>query len=161
MDSEIERPQDSTGAYVEVGGWLLVFCLILTVVYPTTSLYRIFSHSIPTAFAAHALSRILLLTVYSVLFGAVAVFSFITGLRLWLVKPNAVDLARRYLLTYLIANVPYFLFWILVIRPTKQVAFAEMGWYHVVGPVASVALWYTYLEHSKRVRNTYSATHGV
>jgi hypothetical protein len=24
-----------------------------------------------------------------------------------------------------------------------------------VGPAASVFLWYTYLEHSKRVRNTY------
>jgi hypothetical protein len=64
----------------------------------------------------------------------------VTGLRLWLIKPNAVNYAERYLLRYLIANVSYFLFWILGIRPTTQVAFAEMVWYHVVGPVASAAL---------------------
>jgi hypothetical protein len=138
-----------------VSGWLLVLCLILTFVYPATSLYRIFSHTIPMVIAAHTPSRILLLSVYSLAFTAVAVFSFLTGLRLWLIKPNAVDLARRYLLTYLIANVSYFLFWILVIRPTTQVAFAEMAWYHVVGPAVSAALWYSYLEHSKRVRSTY------
>lgn len=79
------------------------------------------------------------------------------GLRLWLVKPHAVGFARRFLLTYLIANAAYFVFWIVVIRPTTQVAYAEMGWYHVVGPAASVFLWYTYLEHSKRVRSTYPA----
>lgn len=161
MDLQNERPQVGAGIPSEVGGWLLVLCLILTVVYPATSLYRIFSHTIPTVFAAHAPSRILLLSVYSLVFSAVAVLSFVTGVRLWLVKPNAVDFARRYLLTYLIANVSYFLFWILVIRPTRQIAFAEMAWFHVVGPVASAALWYTYLEHSKRVRNTYSAAEGL
>jgi hypothetical protein len=30
-----------------------------------------------------------------------------------------------------------------------------MGWYHLVGPAAFVYLWHTYLEHSKRVRDTY------
>lgn len=132
-----------------------MLCLILTFVYPATSLYRIFSHTIPMVIATHDPRRILLLSVYSLVFGAVAIFSFVTGLRLWLIKPNAVDFARRYLLTYLIANVSYFLLWILVIRPTTQVAFAEMAWYHVVVPGASAALWYSYLEHSKRVCNTY------
>jgi hypothetical protein len=133
-----------------------VLCLILTIVYPATSLYRIFSHTIPTLFAAHSFSRILLLSVYSLLFSVIAVLSFVAGVRLWLVKPQAVAFARRYLLTYLIANVTYFVFWIAVIRPTKQVSYAAMGWYHIVGPAASVFLWYKYLEHSKRVRYTYS-----
>ena len=39
-----------------------------------------------------------------------------TGLRLWFIKPNAADFAGRYLLRHLIANVSYFLFWILAIR---------------------------------------------
>jgi hypothetical protein len=155
MSSQLQASQPSSAVPAEVSGWLLVLCLILTFAYPATSLYRIFSHTIPMVIAAHAPSRILLLSVYSLVFSAVAVFSFVTGLRLWLIKPNAVDFARRYLLTYLIANISYFLLWILVIRPTTQVAFAEMAWYHIVGPVASSALWYSYLEHSKRVRDTY------
>ena len=132
-----------------------MLCLILTIVHPATSLYRIFSHTIPTLIASHSFSRILLLSVYSLLFGVIAVLSFVAGVRLWLVKPHAVAFARRYLLTYLIANATYFVFWIAVIRPTKQVSYAAMGWYHVVGPAAFVFLWYTYLEHSKRVRYTY------
>jgi hypothetical protein len=73
----------------------------------------------------------------------------VAGLRLWLVKPHAVGFAQRFLLTYLIANAVYCAFWIAVIRPTTQVAYAEMGWYQIVAPAASVFLWYSYLEHSK------------
>ena len=81
-------------------------------------------------------------------FIAMSVLSVVAGLRLWLVRPDAVRFARGYLVTSLIANIAYFMFWIIVMRPTKQVAFAQMGWYHVVGPSAAFALWYSYLEHS-------------
>jgi hypothetical protein len=155
MDQQFKSLSDSSSAPAEVSGWLLALCLILTIVFPATSLYRIISHTIPTAIAAHTLNRILLLSVYSLLFSALAVLSFVAGLRLWLVKPHAVGFTRRFLLTYLTANAAYFVFWIAVTRPTKQVAYAEMSWYHIVGPAASVFFWYTYLEHSKRVRNTY------
>ena len=155
MDPELQSPLDSSSTPAAVSGWLLALCLILTIVFPARCLYRIILHTIPTAIAAHTLDRILLLSVYSLLFSALAVLSFVAGLRLWLVKPHAVGFTRRFLLTYLIANAAYFVFWIAVIRPTKQVDYAEMGWYHIVGPAASAFLWYTYLEHSKRVRNTY------
>lgn len=155
MDTQFQSPADSGGFPAEVGGWLLALCLILTIVFPVTSLYRIISHTIPTVVAAHTVNRILLLSVYSLLFSTLAVLSFVAGLKLWLAKPNAVGFARRFLLTYVIANAAYFAFWIAVMRPTKQVAFAEMGWDHIVGPAAFVFLWYTYLEHSKRVRGTF------
>jgi len=155
MDSQLQSPSESSSVPAEVSGWLLALCLILTVVLPATSLYRIISHTIPTAIAAQTLNRILLLSVYSLLFSALAVLSFVAGLRLWLVKHHAIGFTRRFLLTYLIANAAYFVFWIAVIRPTTRVAYAEMGWYHILGPAAFVFLWYTYLEHSKRVRNTY------
>jgi len=155
MEPQLQSPSESSSVPAEVSGWLLALCLILTIAFPATSLYRIISHTIPAVIAAHTLNRILLLSVYSLLFSALAVLSFVAGLRLWLVKPHALGFTRRFLLTYLIANAAYFVFWIAVIRPTTQVAYAEMGWYHVVGPAAFVFLWYTYLEHSKRVRNTY------
>ena len=157
VDPQLQSPTDSSDVPAGVGGWLLALCLILTIVFPATSLYRIISHTIPTAIAAHTLNPILLLSVYSLLFSDLAVASFVAGLRLWLVivKPHAVGFARRFLLTYLIGNAAYFVLWIAVVRPTKQVAYAEMGWYHLVGPAAFVYLWHTYLEHSKRVRRTY------
>ena len=101
-------------------------------------------------------ARTVLLSVYSIVFTTVAVLSFIAGLKLWLVKPNAVRFARRWLWTYLIANIAYFVFWVVVAKPHQSLSLAGMGWYHVVGPIPSFALWYFYLEHSKRVRATYS-----
>jgi hypothetical protein len=92
--------------------------------------------------------------VSSVAFAAVAIISFVAGMKLWLMKLDAVRFARRYLLVYLIANISYFVFWMLVVRPT-QLGVAEMGWYHVVGPIASTGLWYFYLEHSTRVQETF------
>jgi hypothetical protein len=155
MQPHLQSPSSDRSAPAEVSGWLLALCVILTIVLPATSVYRIILHSIPMAIAAHTLNRTVLLSVYSLLFSALAVLSFMAGLRLWLLKPHAVAFARRFLLTYLIANAAYFVFWIAVIRPTEQAAYAEMGWYHIVSPTGFVFLWFTYLEHSKRVRNTY------
>jgi len=156
MDPQQKPWPTWTASPPEVGGWLLVLCLILTIATPAVCLFRIFSHTIPALMGAHASTRIVLLSVYSILFVSIAILSLIAGLKLWLVKPNAVGFAKKYLLIYWIANVAYFAVWIALLRPTRGVSFAEMGWYHVVGPTLPVALWYSYLEHSKRVRATYS-----
>ena len=137
-------------------GWLLFLCLILTLVYPATTLYHIMAHTVPSLIKDHNPARTVLLSVYSIVFTTVAALSFIAGLKLWLVKHDAVRFARRWLWTYLIANIAYFVFWVVVTKPHQSLSLAEMGWYHVVGPIPSFALWYSYLEHSKRVRATYS-----
>jgi hypothetical protein len=75
-----------------------------------------------------------------------------------MVKPDAVSFTKRFLLTYLGANIGYFVvwvFWVLIARPSGAVSLAEMVWGHVVGPIVFVALWYSYLEYSKRVRANY------
>lgn len=153
---EIQTMQSDGAIPPAVSGWLLVLCLLLTFSYPATSLYHISIHTIPMLITAHSPSRIVLLTVYSALFIVMAVYSFLAGLKLWLVKPDAVRFAKRYLLAYLIADIAYFVFWIIIIRPHQTASFAEMGWSHVVSPIPSTALWYFYLEHSKRVRATYA-----
>ncbi len=132
-----------------------MLCLVLTFVSPTTAFYQVFFHAIPELIAAQTLTHTVLLSVYSVLFSVVAVMSIVAGTRLWLIRSGAVRFARRYLLTYLGANIAYFVFWLLVVRPTQPLSLAEMGWHHVVVPIGSTALWYIYLVHSKRVRKTY------
>ncbi|SRR5260221_12444784 len=150
------REFETTSRESMVAGWLLALCLILCFVYPGSVLYALGTRTIPNLIRTANPERILLLSVYSVLFALLAAFSLVAGLKLWLVKPGAVQFAKRFLLTTLLANVAYFLFWIGVARPTQPVSFAEMGWYHVVGPIGSTVLWYLYLELSKRVRITYS-----
>lgn len=75
--------------------------------------------------------------------------------KLWLVKPDAIKFAKRYLLAYLGAHIAYLILWMLVDRPTNSSELARMAWHNMVSPLPFVALWYFYLEHSKRVRATY------
>lgn len=138
-----------------VTGWLLCLCLLLTFVYPARTLYHILAHTLPALVTGHGFKLIFLLSVYSIVFISLAVLSFIAGLKLWLVKPGAVGFARLWLWTYLIVNFAYFLLWLGFARHPNSLSLAQMGWYHVVGPIPSFALWYFYLEHSKRVHATY------
>ena len=154
---EIQTAPTHPVAPAQVSGWLEVLCFILTIVYPASVFYEIFRHIVPNLLGAHNTARTLLLIVYSVVFIAVAVFSCIAGLKLWVIKRDAVGFARRFLWTYLLMHFAYFAFWILIARPSQSIMLAEMGYYHIVGPIGSFALWYFYLEHSKRVRLTYSS----
>jgi hypothetical protein len=154
---KIQTARAATPAPPEVSGWLLLLCIILTLLYPVTGFYGIVTHTIPMLMSAHQANRVLLLSVYLVIFSAVAIMSFIAGLKLWTLKPGAVRFVRRYLVTYLTVNIAYFVFWIVVIRPNQSLSFAEMAWDHVALPIASTALWYFYLDHSKRVHATYAA----
>ena len=138
-----------------VTGWLLCFCLVLTLVYPASTLYHILTYTLPSLFRGHSPKFIFLLSVYCVVFTTLAALSFVAGLRLWLVKPDAVRFARRWLWAFLISNFAYFGLWLGIANRPNSLSLAEMGWYHIAGPITSFALWYFYLEHSKRVRATY------
>jgi hypothetical protein len=139
----------------EVGGWLLVFSILLTIIYPGVTLFHIATQDIPKIVDTHNRSLEMLLAVYSTLFGMLALFGIFAGLRLWLIKPGAVKFARYFLISYLCTHFVYFGFWFLVCRPTQAASLAAMGWWHVVGPIPFVTLWYSYLEHSRRVHATY------
>jgi len=154
---EAQAERDNRAAPVGVQGWLLFLCIVLTFLYPATSFYQILFRIIPKIVSSHGRERAVLLGVYSVVFIAVAILSVAAGLKLWLIKNGAVKFARLWLMTYLLVNFGYFLFWMAITHPIQPVRFAEMGWYHVVGPTLPFTLWYFYLEHSRRVRATYSA----
>lgn len=149
---------------VGVGGWLLLLCFVLTCVSPASSLYHIFSHTIPTLMNPHISVRVLpIFIIFPVLFIPIAVFGFFAGLKLWLVRPGAVSFAKHYLLTYMGAHIAYFLvwvFWIYIFQPNQPGSFAEMGRGHLVNPILFAALWYVYLQRSERVRTTYLSGQG-
>jgi hypothetical protein len=138
-----------------VVGWLLFLCIILTLVFPATTLYRILAQTLPSLLGEQSPRSIFLLIVYCVVSAGLAVLSVIAGLKLWLVRPGAVRFARRWLWAYLIANFAYFGLWVSIAKRLTSLSLAAMGLNHVAGPIASFAIWYFYLEHSKRVRETY------
>src|SRR5436305_14554511 len=87
-----------------VGGWLLVLCLVLTVIYPATQLYAVIGSAVPKVIASHSAKRGLLLWMYSAVSTTLAMFSMSAGLKLWRVRPGALRFAKRYLLAYLFTN---------------------------------------------------------
>jgi hypothetical protein len=147
------QPPPPTG----VEGWVLFLCLALALFAPLADFYHIICSTVQRLLNAQSFRTLFWSSVYSATFAGLGIFSVIAGVRLWLIKPGAVKLARRYLWTYLIVNSGYFALWIAIMRPKQLQSFAEMGWYHIAGPVVPFALWSVYLEHSKRVRATYAS----
>lgn len=137
-----------------VSGWLLFLCLLLTLVYPVGMLYRVF-HVLAGPLASHQPTHFLIKFVYCGLFAALALFSVAAGLRLWLIEPDAVRFARLFLLVNLAGHLAFFVFWWVVTSTAATIQIAQMLESHVIPQIASFALWYFYLEHSKRVRRTY------
>jgi hypothetical protein len=139
-------------------GWLLVLCLVLTIFLPASTLYGLVANTVPALLRSHTVKNTILFGVRAFLFGGVAVFSVVAGLRLWMVKPGAVRLAKRFLLTFLLAHLGYFVFWFLLFKPVSSSRLAVVAWNHVAAPLLPFFLWTVYLEHSKRVRATYPET---
>lgn len=89
-----------------VRGWLLVLCLVLTVIGPLISAwlmayqYRMFAPHFATSVALQAATfASLAITAWAIAFGIYA------GIRLWLIRPNAVATARYALLLGLGAEI--------------------------------------------------------
>jgi hypothetical protein len=140
-----------------IAGWLLLFCVILTVVNPLASAYEVATVVMPTFFATHVEGVAWLLAIQALLIGGLAIFSVVAGLRLWLIKAGAVATARRFLWSYLLLSIAYFVLWIVVVRSNSTLNLAAIGFAFVARPIGFFAVWFSYLDHSKRVRETYSA----
>ena len=136
-----------------VRGWLLFLCVVLTILYPAINLHHILTYTVPLIIRYPGFSILMLSR--CVVWTALAVFSFLAGLKLWLVRPGAVRFARRWLWSYLIAHIAEFALFLVVAKPRQFASVAWTGWFYVVVPIASFAFWYLYLEHSRRVRATY------
>jgi hypothetical protein len=140
--------------YQGVQGWLILFCLVLTVIAPCSCLFHL-AHTLPLLMRTHDPRRQILWTVFVVMYLAIAGVAFVTGIRLWLVRRGAVRMAKLWLLMNLCLNVSYFFLWLILFSHTRTDSVAKVAWDHIVGPLVPFFLWNTYLEHSKRVRDTY------
>jgi hypothetical protein len=142
-----------------VGGWLLLFCVGLTIIGPLWSVLQMIDgyHKSAAAFVIypelqHALA------IENICIGGLLVYGFVTGARIWAGSPNGLKLARRYLVIRLIG----FLF-------TKMISYWLMSGLHAVADellMKSVLgallreglhfiIWWSYFARSERVRNTY------
>ena len=148
---------------VGVKGWLLVFCVLLTIVVPLLALWNLVSEWAVVAHIAEGpyadyLSTIRLIVVLNEMVAIpLAAFGVYAGIALWSVKPNAVRIAK----IGLVASLAYNLLWPLVLeavsdlpREIHNAMISELA-NGARNALISFAIWFTYLYRSKRVRATY------
>jgi hypothetical protein len=149
-------------SYGGVNGWLLLLCLNLTILIPASYLYEV--NCILDLFNS-VQSKILLLVVKNlflynivllIVMVVLAIFSFYTGLKLWNVRPKAVQTTKAFLIIQL------FLIVIMVItRPLIDFPLGSNGQIFIdimirlVPALGNFGIWYLYLSNSRRVFNTY------
>ena len=145
--------------YRGVGGWLLLLCLGLTVFNPIITFVRLAEsyRSPPQSFEQFP-GLLVIMVIDTVLSVALMAFSIYAGAQLWRIRPGAVRIAKRYLLCLLGYQAVVVIYPFLAGLPAQAnpAMFEEVG-KNVFRGALYVAIWYSYLNKSERVRATYAS----
>jgi len=140
-----------------VGGWLLLFCIVLTIISPLLTLY-----SLVTSFAElepHFVNYSGFKTLFyldTVLSTILMIFSIRAGISLWKVLPRAVNRAKNYLYLYasyigISSIIPF-----VVGLPSRFTeAMTPIVLTNIIRSVIFFSIWLAYLNKSKRVKETF------
>lgn len=145
--------------YKGVGGWLLFFCLSLTVFSPLITIVALTSSYTDAFQLLDRFPGVMAITVIDTFLDLVVMaFSVYAGVGLWRVKPGAVQTAKRYLLCLLayVAVASILPFMAGLPSDVNEALIAEV----IKGAsrqVSYVAIWYAYLNKSKRVMATFES----
>ena len=143
--------------YKGVGGWLLFFCLGLTVFNPLMSLFSLAGSYRESAPYFSQFPGLLVVTgLDTVLSLGLTVFSIYAGASLWRLRPGAVQTAKRYLLWFLAYQaVAIVLPFMAGLPSSADETMIAQSVKDAFRGILYVIIWYSYLNKSKRVRATY------
>jgi len=155
---EIPKPRPPTPPrYKGVGGWLLLFCISLTILNPLATLFYVVL-SLPDTSGLFgpppALRTVIMIDAFAFLHVAVALFGIYAGIRLWRGASGAVRTARTFLWCVLAYAALAIFLPFLAGRP-DEATIAEVVM-STTQSICYVAIWQQYLNKSERVRATYS-----
>jgi len=157
-DARQLRPAD--GGPTGIGGWLLFFCVQLTILGPLYSYAQIIDTWAQTepAFELYPSLRTALLW-ENVGFSAIGVYGFIVGCIVWSGNRHGDSIAKRYLLVRLGSYFVIELVGLTII--SQHPAIVEAAIIPLIGgaivQVGYFSIWWLYFQRSRRVRNTYSS----
>jgi hypothetical protein len=140
-----------------VGGWLLVLCLLLTVLDPFVALSYLFAQTQEAAGISDLQVEVFrFFVVQGALAIGLAVFSMYAGLSLWKIAPKAIRTAQYYLMTEAAFSfLPFFLPALLGVSDDFRSDVVVFDLLNAVAATAYASIWYAYLSRSRRVTNTY------
>jgi hypothetical protein len=145
--------------YRGVGGWLLFFCISLTVLGPLATLAAFIMVYKEVSQLFNQFPGLLLVTYIDVFLSlSLMALSVYAGIGLWRKRPGAVLMAKRYLFCFLgyqaIATILPFM---AGLPPAANEAmYADVG-KDLFRAVLYFAIWYSYLNKSQRVQATYES----
>lgn len=162
-DLVIEKVQKTEVTYKGVRGWLLFFCLSLTVLSPlgNSILWVMTFNNVSPHFSKFPGLRTC--TVIDGLLTLVLIgFSIYAGIALWRIRPNAVNIAKTYLRVYLmVVVIEIFLPLIMAGLPTELYGdIIKEGFKGAARAYVFFSIWNSYLSKSKRVKATYGEFFG-
>ena len=143
--------------YKGVGGWLLLLCLGLTVFGPLITLGSLVAAYGESSKYFDQFPGLLVITVIDTFLSlGLMAFSVYAGIGLWSVRPGAVQMAKRYLLCYMgyLAIAAVLPFMAGLPSAANEAMSAEVAKDTFRG-IIYFAIWHSYLNKSKRVRDTY------
>ena len=143
--------------YKGVGGWLLLFCLFLTVFSPLATIFNLVSgYNEASPYFDQFPGLVNLAIVDGMLSIGLMVFSIYVGIALWKIRQGAVKIAKKYLLVFLGYSIlAIFLpFMAGVPSEANEAMIGEVA-KGAIGSFIYFAIWYSYLNKSQRVKTTY------
>jgi len=143
--------------YKGVAGWLLLFCLGLTVFSPSITIGSLVTAYSQTSIYFDQFPGLFVIIVIDTLLSVIlTAYGIYAGVRLWRIQPNAVQTAKRYLLCFLGYQVIASILPFTAGLPSaaNDAMTAEVAKDTVRG-IIYVSIWYSYLNKSQRVRVTY------
>jgi hypothetical protein len=169
-----EGPQGATEVYADespyrgVGGWLAWFIFSLVFLRPALQVRnfaRSYAHNLSLfSQSKHPYSLYAFYFTEKAVLVAVVGYGVFAGIQLWRIQPRAVTHAKRclvYLLLYILADYLLGLNWVALMTTEGHRLDAISNFFSghalptVLRTTLYVALWYSYLAKSQRVRATY------
>lgn len=140
-----------------VRGWLLVFCVLITIVFPISSCSG-FSEvmSAPTKYGVDADSQAYkAISLSASVSGLVGFFGFLAGVAMWVGSPGGRLIALVFLVLYPISITVSNLSAIEMMKGTDSGDVGLELLRGIIGAFIFSAIWIPYFIWSKRVKNTY------
>jgi len=161
--SATKSKSPSTSAPRGVGGWLLFFCVSLTIIGPLYSLIQLVQGWEGAAVVSSRFPSFETIT-YLETFGValILLYGFIVGCRIWAGNPNGRRLAQQYLKIRLFGfiGLEVIVFLLLLNLPSQLI---EAVATEIAGVLFREGLffliWWLYFKKSKRVKNTYDSNY--
>ncbi len=145
--------------YKGVGGWLLFLVVSLTLLSPLISLSGILENSeYWTHYFNRAPGLAVIVRITNTIGYCLIAFCVYAGISLWNLRPNAVRIAKLFLITFFVVSIVLpFLPLMINLPESLHDKVLEQAWYGLPTQLIFPVVWYSYLTFSKRVAATYGA----